>query len=377
MAGPLAGVRVIEFAGIGPGPMCAMLFADLGATVLRIDRIQKTDLGLSRPIEYDFVLRNRHGIALDLKKSEHVNLICDLVGNADGLIEGFRPGTMERLGLGPAELLGINPKLVYGRMTGWGQSGPLSLSAGHDINYLALTGALASIGRANQPPTVPLNLIGDYGGGSLYLAFGMLAAMLEARRSGLGQVVDAAIVDGAASLMTAFYGLHAAGMMQEPRGENLIDGGNPFYDVYQCADGKWVSIGPLEGRFFDELLKLMGIDARPFSPQYDKTHWAHLRKVLTSRFSEKTRDEWAELLERTDACFAPVLDCTEAPLHPHMRDRGTFVTVDGKSQPGPAPRFSRTPPSTPVAFAPPSATSLGKALTGWLTAERIDALTRS
>jgi crotonobetainyl-CoA:carnitine CoA-transferase CaiB-like acyl-CoA transferase len=372
-SGPLAGVKVVEIAGIGPAPMAAMLLADLGATVLRIDRVEPAELGIRRPPGFDLVLRSRKAIALDLKRPGHAALALELIADADALIEGFRPGAMERLGLGPDTCLQRNPRLVYGRMTGWGQSGPLAHAAGHDINYVALTGALSAIGRADQPPTPPLNLVGDYGGGSLYLVVGLLAALHEAQRSGQGQVVDAAIVDGTASLMTAWYGMHAAGMLEPGRGHNLIDGGAWFYDVFECADGGWVSIGPIEGRFQRRLLELMEIDPAQIGAPSDRATWPASRRLLAARFSEKTRDEWCALLEGSDACFAPVLDCDEAPRHPHLQARRTFVEVDGVVQPAPAPRFSRSTLATPTPGEPATPDNAGAALDGWLAPERVDA----
>ena len=368
MMGPLKGMKVIELAGIGPGPMCAMLLADLGATVLRIDRKVPIDLGTPRPLKYNLLLRNRKSIALDLKQPAAVELVLNLVSDADGLIEGFRPGVVERLGLGPEACFARNPRLVYGRMTGWGQSGPLAAAAGHDINYIALPGALHSIGRKGEPPTPPLNLLGDYAGGSLYLAMGMLAAVIEARQSGKGQVVDAAIVDGAASLMTSAFGLYAGGLMSLERGTNTSDSGAYFYDVYECADGKLVSIAPIEGRFHAEFLRLMGISADEIGEQRDRENWDRGRAVLTKAFKTRSRAQWCELLEGTDACFAPVLTMAEAPQHEHLRARETFVEVDGVVQPAPAPRFSRSVPEMPTA---PEAPDPERALAGWLTSENI------
>ena len=366
--GPLKGMKVIELAGIGPGPMCAMLLADLGATVLRVDRKEPIDLGTPRPLKYNLLLRNRKSIALDLKQPAAVDLVLRLVSDADGLIEGFRPGVVERLGLGPDACFARNPRLVYGRMTGWGQSGPLAAAAGHDINYIALAGALHSIGRKGEPPTPPLNLLGDYAGGSLYLAMGMLAAVIEARQSGKGQVVDAAIVDGTASLMTSAFGLYAGGLMSLERGTNASDSGAYFYDVYECGDGKLVSVAPIEGRFHAELLRRMGINAEEIGEQRDKQNWARGRAVLAKAFKTRTCAEWCTLLEGTDACFAPVLTMAEAPQHEHLRARETFVEVDGIVQPAPAPRFSRSVPEKPAAPEPPDPE---RALAGWLTSESI------
>jgi alpha-methylacyl-CoA racemase len=346
--GPLAGFKIIEMAGIGPAPMCAMLLADLGATVLRIDRQQPSGLGLPSHARFQIMNRSRHAIAVDLKKREGVDLVLRLAGAADALIEGFRPGVMERLGLGPDQCLARNPKLVYGRMTGWGQEGPLAQTAGHDLNYIALAGVLHSIGRAGQAPTPPLNLVGDFGGGALYLAFGLVCGLLEAQRSGKGQVVDAAMVDGAASLMSIFYALHAAGSFSLKRGDNVLDTGAFFYEVYECADGKYVSLASIEDKFLEEFLRRMEIDPKEMPAKMDKTRWPEAKAKLAQRFKTKTRDEWCRLLEGSDACFAPVLSLEEAPRHPHNVARESFVEVDGIVQPGPAPRFSRTPAAKPT-----------------------------
>jgi alpha-methylacyl-CoA racemase len=369
--GPLAGVKVVELAGIGPGPMCAMLLADLGATVLRIDRREPVELGIRRPLEFNLLLRNRLSVALDLKRPEDVALVLRLTDRADALIEGFRPGVTERLGLGPEACIARNPRLVYGRMTGWGQQGPLAHAAGHDINYIALTGALHATGRAGQPPSVPLNLLGDYAGGSLYLAFGLLAGIIEARGSGRGQVVDAAIVDGTAHLLTSFHGLLAMGAFREERGTNIVDSGAYFYDVYECADGGWVSVGPIEGRFHDALLAALGIDPAEIGAQMNPEAWPRGKALLAARFRTRTRAQWCELLEGTDACFAPVLSLSEAPQHPHMRARGTYVEVGGVTQPAAAPRFSRTPAATPVPPRPTTPANAAAALAGWLDAAEI------
>ena len=365
--GPLAGLRIVEFAGIGPGPMTAMLFADLGASVLRVDQINPSGLGIERPVRFDLTARGRPAVAIDLKHPDGLALAVDLSAKADALIEGFRPGTMERLGLGPEALLARNPRLVYGRMTGWGQSGPLAQAAGHDLNYLALTGALAAIGRAGEKPTPPLNLIADYGGGALYLAFGMACALIEAQRSGRGQVVDAAMTDGVASLMTSMFGLYAMGFHGLQRGTNLLDSGSAIYDVYECADGRYVAIAPIELKFRKVLFELLGLP-------YTTDDGAELRGKLETLFKTRSRDEWCALLEGTDACFAPVLTMAEAPRHPHNVARGTFIDVDGVVQPAPAPRFGRTPAARP---APPRAVGVGcrSALADWgIGKERIDAL---
>ncbi|MCE9642202.1 MAG: CoA transferase [Betaproteobacteria bacterium] len=369
--GPLKGMKIIELAGIGPGPMCAMLLADLGATVLRIERKEPVDLGNPRPLKFNLLLRNRKSIALDLKAPAAVELVLKLVTAADGLIEGFRPGVAERLGLGPEVCFARNPRIVYGRMTGWGQTGPLASAAGHDLNYIALAGALASIGRKGQPPTPPLNLLGDYAGGSLYLAMGMLAAVIEARQSGQGQVVDAAIVDGTASLMTSVFGLYAAGLMSLERGTNTSDSGAYFYDVYECADGRWVSVAPIEARFHAQFLELMGISSAEIGAQRDAQNWGRAHGMLERAFKTKTRDEWCKVLEGTDACFAPVLSMAEAPLHEHLKARQTFVEIDGVVQPAPSPRFSRTVPDMPTPPAPPDAE---RALDGWLSVHETQTL---
>ena len=369
--GPLQGLKIVELAGIGPGPMCAMLLADLGATVIRIDRKHPVDLGTPRPLPFNLLLRNRHSIAVDLKHSAAVDLTLKLVSQADALIEGFRPGVAERLGLGPDVCLARNPKLVYGRMTGWGQEGPLASAAGHDLNYIALTGALHAIGRKGAPPTPPLNLLGDYAGGSLYLAMGILAAIIEARQSGKGQVVDAAIVDGTASLMTSMYGLFGGGLVSLERGTNSLDSGAHYYDVYECADGLWVSVAPVEGRFHAELLKIMEIAPEEIGEQRDRKGWERAKRVLAAKFRTRTRAEWCELLEGTDACFAPVLSMAEAPRHPHLAARETFIEIDGVTQPAPAPRFSRSVPHKPTA---PEAPNAERALEGWLTDQEIAAL---
>jgi alpha-methylacyl-CoA racemase len=364
--GPLAGIKVIELAGLGPCPMCAMLLAELGATVLRIDRKEPVELGLSRPLRYDLLRRSRKAIPLNLKSPDAAEMVLQLVESADALIEGFRPGVAERLGLGPEQCLERNPRLVYGRVTGWGQSGPLKDAAGHDLNYIAITGVLNAIGRRGQPPSIPLNLVGDFGGGALYLALGVLAGILEARQSAKGQVVDAAMVDGAASLATMFFGFHAAGMLSAERGSNAIDSGSHFCNVYECADGRWISISPTEGRFHAELLRRLEIEPETVGDQMDRDNWPNAYRVLAEKFKMKTRDEWSELLEGTDACFAPVLSWDEAPQHAHLRARGTFVEVDGVMQPAPAPRFSRTVLDPPVPPQEISRSNTDAALAQWL-----------
>jgi alpha-methylacyl-CoA racemase len=370
-AGPLSGLRIIELAGIGPGPMCAMLLADLGATVLRIDRREPAELGLKRPLKYNLLLRSRRSIALDLKDPRATEAVLSLLSRADALIEGFRPGVTERLGLAPEVCLRRNPRLVYGRMTGWGQSGPLAHTAGHDIGYIGITGVLHAIGRQGAPPSIPLNLIGDYAGGALYLALGLLAAVIEARSSGQGQVVDAAIVDGTASLATNFYGMLAAGMLKPERGANATDSGAHFYDVYECADGQWISVGPIESKFYAVLLRVLGIEPSELGPQMDAAHWPRAKAVLAAKFRARTRDEWAQLFANTDACVAPVLRWDEAARHPHLAARGTFVDVDGVIQPAAAPRFSRTAPGLPDPPAPITPENTDRALEGWASSEQI------
>jgi len=343
--GPLSGIRIIEIAGIGPGPFCAMMLADMGADVIRVDRTQAVRGGDPAAPPADVMNRGRRSVAVDLKSPDGVATVLELVERADGLIEGFRPGVAERLGIGPDACRARNPRLVYGRMTGWGQEGPYAPTAGHDINYIALAGALEPIGRAGGPPVAPLNLVADFGGGGMLLAFGMVCGLLEAQRSGEGQVVDAAMVDGAAVLMTMFHAFTAMGIWSEERGTNLLDTGAHFYDTYETADGKWVSVGSIEPQFYAELLRLTGLDADPdFVGQMDRSRWPALKARLAEVFATKTRDEWCAVMEGTDVCFAPVLSIGEAPRHPHNVHRGTFVEVAGIVQPGPAPRFSRTPP---------------------------------
>jgi len=350
-SGPLAGVKVVEFVGIGPGPMCGMLLADLGADVLRIDRTTPSGLGIERPERFDLLLRGKRKVAVDLKQPAGLALARALLARADASIEGFRPGTMERIGLGPDACLAANPRLVYGRVTGFGQEGPLASAAGHDLNYIALAGALHAIGRDGAPPTPPLNLLGDYAGGALLLAFGIVCAVLSARQSGRGQAVDAAMIDGAAALMTPFFGLRAAGLHDGPRGTNLLDSGAPFYDVYACADGEYVSIAPIEAKFRTVLVERLasaGMATADLPDFDDRARWPELRRRLAAIFAERTRAEWCALLEGTDACFAPVLAPRDAPLHPHHAARGTFVRIDGIDQPAPVPRFSATPAAVPT-----------------------------
>lgn len=345
MAGPLTGLKVIEMVGLGPAPFCAMLLADMGAEVIRV---QRPGQALGERARFDVLGRGRRAVALDLRQSEGVETLLQLVEGADALIEGFRPGVMERLGLGPEQCLQRNPKLVFGRMTGWGQSGPLAQAAGHDINYIALAGALHAIGRPGEKPVVPHNYIGDFGGGGMLLGFGVLCALLEAQCSGKGQVVDAAMTDGTALLSAMMYGFRAGGRLSDERGANLLDGGAHFYDTYACADGRFIALGAIEPQFYAELLQRCGIDDPQFQQQMDPRQWPQLKAKLTSLFLQRSRAQWCELLEGSDACFAPVLDWAEAAQHPHNRERGTYLELDGVLQPAPAPRFSRTPAATPT-----------------------------
>ena len=343
MSGPLASLKVIEFAGMGPAPFCGMLLADLGADVVCIDRPGPSASGVFVPREIDVMQRGKRSIVVDLKQASGLDVVRRLISTTDVLIEGFRPGVMERLGLGPDECLAANPRLVYGRMTGWGQDGPLAQRAGHDVGYLALTGALHAIGRADGPPQIPLNLVGDFGGGALYLAFGLLAAVLEARGSGRGQVVDAAIVDGVASMLAPIYALMTKGWWQDRRGVNLLDSGAPFYDVYETADGGHVAVAPIEPKFYEEFIGRMGLAGEDLPAQWDVGSWPRLRERLAAAFRTRTRDQWAAVFSDSDACVAPVLSLREAATSDHARARGTYV-IDGDAvQPSPAPRFSRTP----------------------------------
>jgi alpha-methylacyl-CoA racemase len=341
-SGPLAGLRIVELGGIGPGPFAAMLLADLGADVIRIDRIVASDSGVHLAPEFNLLHRGRRSVAMDLKNKAAIDAVLKLVGPADALLEGFRPGVAERLGLGPDQCLAENPRLVYGRMTGWGQDGPLAQAPGHDLNYIALTGALHSIGPRGGAPVPPLNLVGDFGGGSLYLALGIVSAILEARTSGHGQVVDAAMVDGSASLMTLMYGMRAAGKWTDERGTNRLDSGAPWYSVYETKDGRWVALASNEPRFYQVTLKLMGLDGQDLPDQHDEESWPRMKTLFAEVFRTRTRDEWCRVMAGSEACFAPVLSMGEAPEHPHLKARGTFVEVDGVVQPAPAPRFSRT-----------------------------------
>jgi alpha-methylacyl-CoA racemase len=340
MAGPLAGLRIIEIAGIGPGPFCGMMLADHGAEVIRIER-PGNGPGFAPGVADDILARSRRSIMVDLKTPEGIAIIRDLCRTADGLIEGFRPGVMERLGLGPDVLLQDNPRLVYGRMTGWGQEGPYAHTAGHDINYIALSGNLHTYGRAGQKPTPPANAVGDFGGGGMMLAFGMVSAILHARQSGQGQAIDCAMVDGAAVLASMIWSFYGNGHWRDERGANLLDTGAPFYDSYETADGKFIAIGPVEPQFYRELLRLVEATDLP-SNHFDARTWPEMGASLDQLFRMRTREEWCALLEGSDACFAPVLSLSEAPLHPHNQQRGTFLCVDGKIQPAPAPRYTRT-----------------------------------
>lgn len=367
--GPLNGVRIIEIAHIGPVPHAGMLFADMGAEVLRIERAGPTDLGLRRPIRFDVHLRGQQAIALDLKLAAHVELLLQLVEGADALIEGFRPGVAERLGWGPDVARARNPRLVYGRVTGWGRDGPLADAAGHDLNYLALTGALAAIGRAGAPPTPPLNLVADYAGGSMFLAWGVLCALFESKGSGTGQVVDASMIDGVASLMTNFQAARQAGLMNAPRGYNLLDSGAFYYDVYMCADGRYISVACIEERFFDELLAKLGLHKQDFGDRA-ASGWESGRQLLANRFLQKTRAEWERVFERGNACVAPVLDIEEAPHHAHHASRGTFIELEGVVQAAPSPRFSRSMPGVPAAPQRTTPETVDAILRSWLPEQR-------
>lgn len=372
MSGPLQGCRIVEIAGIGPTQFCGMLLADMGASVIRIDRPGSSDVGVGLPPQFNLMNRSRPTIEIDLKTAAGVRLVLQLCRKADALFEGFRPGTMEKLGLGPAACSAVNERLVYGRMTGWGQSGPLAHAAGHDGNYAALSGALAAIGPAGGPPVVPLNLVADFGGGGVFLALGLLAALLEARRSGRGQVVDAAMVDGAASLMTLFYGLRAGGLWQDRRGSNFLDGAAPFYRPYRTRDGKYVIVCAIEAKFFVELLRFLDVEEIDPADQFDVASWPAQVAALDAAFAARTRQEWCDLLQGTDACFAPVLTLEEAPDHPHNVARNTFVDVAGIRQPAPAPRFSRTASHVRAPAAAPAAEPRAVLLSWGLSASELD-----
>jgi alpha-methylacyl-CoA racemase len=365
--GPLQGIRIVEFAGIGPGPFAAMLFSDMGAEVVRVDR-----KGGRTPPKTEIYSRGRDTVQLDMKKPQAVEAALKLIERADALIEGFRPGVMERLGVGPDVCLKRNPKLVYGRMTGWGQTGPLANAAGHDINYISLTGALHAIGGGDGKPVPPLNLVGDFGGGALYLAFGVVCALLEAMRSGKGQVVDAAMTDGAASLMSMFYAMTAMGIWKDSRSSNMLDGGAHFYDTYETKDGKFVSIGSIEPQFYKELMEKTGISDPAFAAQMDRDAWPALKAKLADVLKTKTRDEWDAIMQGSDVCYAPVLSIAEAPKHPHNAARKTFIEIDGVVQPAPAPRFSRT---TAEVQGPPRAPDNAGTLGAWgFSSAEVDAL---
>ena len=372
--GPLAGIKVVEMAGIGPAPFCGMLLADMGADVLSVDRPIASDLGFSIERKYDLPNRGKRAVAIDLKNPQGVAAVLQLIDSADLLIEGFRPGVMERLGLGPAACHAVNPRLVYGRMTGWGQDGPLSQRAGHDINYIALAGVLDAIGPKGGAPVVPLNLIGDFAGGAMYLAMGLLAALLEARSSGKGQVVDAAMLDGAANLMTMHHGYRQAGIWNDARGSNTVDGGSPYYTTYRTRDGKYVAVGAVELRFYRELVERLGLTGQALPDREDPAQWDALRQRLGAVFETKTREEWASLFAEGDACVTPVLDMQESMAHPHALARKTFSDTDGVAGPSPAPRFSRTPGS--IRHAPPDPRQDGRrALKHWgFPEERIASL---
>ena len=362
--GPLKGIRVLELEAIGPGPFCGMMLADMGADVLLVDRPSDPGLGFRRERAHDVTLRGRRSVTLDLKARDGAAAALMLAQRADALIEGFRPGVMERLGLGPDVLLAANPRLVYGRMTGWGQDGPLAPRAGHDINYIALSGVLHAIGRKGGAPVPPLNLVGDYGGGGMLLAFGIACGLLEAQRTGKGQVVDAAMVEGASTLAAMFAGMLHAQTWTETRGDNVLDSGAPWYDVYETADGKFVAVGAIEAKFYGELLERLDLAREKLPAQHDRKGWPELRRRFAAAFRAKTRDEWARVFEGSDACVAPVLSFSEARRHPHNAARGGYVTVSGVEQPAPSPRFSRTPAAVPRA--PPERGARGReALGDW------------
>lgn len=372
--GPLHGIRVLELAGIGPAPMAAMLLAEMGADVVRIDRVVEAGLGIDVAQRFDLLRRSRRSVAVDLKQAAGRELLLDLVAGADALLEGFRPGVTERLGLGPADCAVRNPRLVYGRVTGWGQQGPLAAAAGHDLNYIALTGVLDSIGREGSAPTPPLNLVGDFGGGALYLALGVLAAIIEARGSGRGQTVDAAMIDGAASLMTSTYALHAAGLWSGGRGQNILDSGTHYYDVYRCSDGLYISLAPIEDKFYAQLLDALGLADEALPQSADAPDWPALKARLAAVIATRSRAEWCARLEGSDVCFAPVLGLHEAHRHPHNVARQTFIERDGVVQPNAAPRFSRTPSAVRSAPCAPGQHSR-EVLADWgLDDARIEAL---
>ena len=336
--GPLSGIKIVEFAGLGPGPFCGMILADMGADVIVVDRIENYGKAKTN----DLASRGKKSIAVDLKNPKSKDLIHSLVKNVDALLEGLRPGKMEKLGYGPDDLLSINPKLIYGRMTGWGQTGSFSPEAGHDINYIALTGALGAMGSKDTPPFPPLNLVGDFGGGGMLLAMGICAALVESSKSGKGQVIDAAMTDGSALLMTMMYGMYSAGQWKDQRDSNLLDGAAHFYGCYECKDNKYISIGSIEPQFYAALIRCMQLDETTFNNQFDQKQWPELKKIVSERFKTRTRDEWCEIFKGNDVCFAPVLSLQESVNYQHNKDRKTFVEIAGINQPAPAPRFSRT-----------------------------------
>jgi alpha-methylacyl-CoA racemase len=377
-SGPLSGIKIIELAGIGPAPFTCMMLADAGAQVLRLERAPAGAVEAGEEFAksgagsyWDLLNRSRSSVGIDLKNPDALELVLGLVEQADGLIEGFRPGVAERLGVGPEDCFARNKRLVYGRMTGWGQDGPMASMAGHDIDYIAIGGALWSLGRADSAPVPPLNLVGDFGGGGMLLAFGMVAALLEAARSGEGQVVDAAMVDGAASLMTMIHAFHRHGLWNDERGANMLDTGAPFYEVYETSDGKWMAVGGIEAQFYAELIRGLGLEGdASFPPQMSRDQWPAMKARFAEIFKSKTRDEWSEIFDGTDACVVPVLSPWEAHLHPHNVARSTFVDVNGTVQPAPAPRFSRTPSSISKPPSPPGADTIS-ALVEWGVAQDV------
>ena len=374
--GPLSGIKIVEFAGLGPAPFCAMLLADLGAEIVRIDRQQAITGRIDHDPKTQVLNRGRRSIAVDLKHPDGQAAVLQLIEKADALIEGYRPGVMERLGFSPDSCMRANPKLVYGRMTGWGQDGPLAKAPGHDINYIALTGTLHAIGRKGGPPVPPLNLIGDFGGGT-YLAMGLLAAILESKESGKGQIVDAAMIDAAASMMAYFFGFYADGFWIDERGSNYLDTGSPFYDTYETKDEKWIAIGSVEAKFWEETLRLLGLDPDDFPAQHDREMWPQAKERVATAVRQKTREEWCEIFDGREACVAPVLSLSEVANHPHIAARGTIVGRDGVDQPAPAPRFSRTEPK--LGLPPPARGEHSEAiLKDWgFSADEVSALTGS
>jgi len=364
VSGPLQGVKIVELAGIGPAPYACMLLADAGADVIRLERVPPGGAAAAGGHHWDLLNRSRPSVGIDLKHPAAVRLVLDLVEHADVLVEGFRPGVAERLGVGPSECWERNAGLVYGRMTGWGQDGQLAHRAGHDIDYIAMSGALWPLGRRGDAPVPPLNLVGDFGGGGMFLAFGVLAALVEAGRSGLGQVVDAAMTDGSASFMTMTFAFEGLGSWKQERGVNLLDTGAHFYEVYETADGRFFAVGALEAKFYAELTKGLGLDGEDLPAQMDSARWPEMKERFAAVFRTKTRDQWESVFEGTDACAYPVLSPWEAPRHPHNRERGTFVEIDGVTQPGPAPRFSRTPGGVSRPPSPPGSDT-DEALGAW------------